>query len=243
MRRRKMKVPRTIAISLLMALFLPVSFVFVSEAAIAGRVTHLSGPLFAKKADGTKKSLSISSIVEEGDVLVTEQKTYARVKFTDQSEITLRPRTQLKVSKYYFQQTKPKDDSVTIDLIKGGMRALTGLIGKRGNQDGYRLNTPTSVAGVRGTAYECRICEGNCGSLPNGLYLFVLEGIVNVSNSAGSQDVNAGQYVYVSSLTSVPQILATKPEIDFTLPAVVGGDTSGGNKDGSKKPDSGCIVR
>lgn len=243
MKTKKTQVPRTIAISLLMFLLLAALFAGVGNAATAGWVTHLSGPLFAKKADGTVKALSVNSVVEEGDTLVTEQKTYARVKFSDESEITLRPQTQLKLTKYYFQQTRPKDDSVVIDLIKGGMRALTGFIGKRGNQNSYRLNTPTAVAGVRGTTYECRICAGNCGNLPDGMYLFVLEGIVNVTNSAGEQNVSAGQYVYVQSSTTPPQILPDKPDIDLTLPALMTGDSSGGQTGGLQKSDSSCVVR
>jgi hypothetical protein len=240
MTRKMTAVPKTIATSLLL-LSLLLIFSSVSFAAtVAGRVTHLSGPLLAKKADGTTKVLSVNSGVEQGDLLITEKKTYARIKFTDNSEITLRPGTQLKLSQYHFNHARPKEDRNVIDLIKGGMRALTGLIGKRGDQDGYRLNTPTSVAGVRGTTYECKFCEGNCGAIPDGLYLFVLEGIVNVSNNAGSQDVNAGQYVYVASMGSIPQILPGNPGIDFKLPASVG-DTP--KEDSTKKPDAGCIVR
>ena len=125
-------------------------------------------------------------------------------------------------------------------MIKGGMRAVTGLIGKRGNQDSYKLMTDTAVSGIRGTIYEYKICEGNCGSVPNGLYLFVLEGRINVSNAAGSQNLSAGQYEYVPTATSVPQILPGNPGIDFTLPPSVGDTPKDG---GPKKVDPGCIVR
>ncbi len=205
-----------------------------------GRVTHLSGPLFAKKADGTTRVLSVNSAVEQGDTLVTEKKTYARIKFTDNSEINMRPGTQLKVSQYNFDQAKPSEDKAVYNLVKGGMRAITGLIGKRGDQNSYKLQTDTAVAGVRGTTYECKICDGNCGSIPNGLYLFVLEGIINVSNKAGSQDVSAGQYVYVQTAESMPQILPGNPGIDFTLPAFLGDSPTEG---GAKKVDPGCVVR
>lgn len=205
-----------------------------------GRVTHLSGPLLAKKADGTTRVLSVNSVVEQGDTLVTEKRTYARIKFTDNSEINMRPGTQLKVAEYNFDQAKPAEDKAVYNLAKGGMRAVTGLIGKRGDQNSYKLMTDTAVAGVRGTIYECKICDGNCGTLPNGLYLFVLEGIINVSNSGGSQNVNAGQYVYVETATSVPTILPGNPGIDFALPASIADPPKEGE---TKKTDPGCIVR
>jgi hypothetical protein len=234
--------PKSIAISvLLIALLLIFSSVSFAAETEVGRVTHLSGPLFAKKADGTTRVLSINSAVEQGDALVTEKKTYARIKFTDGGEVNMRPGTQLKVSQYNFDQDKPKEDKAVFDLIKGGMRSITGMIGKRGDQDSYKLITETAVAGVRGTTYECKICAGNCGSIPNGLYLFVLQGIVNVSNNAGSQNLSAGQYVYVQSGTSVPKILPGNPGIDFTLPASIADSPKGGGE--AKKADPGCIVR
>ena len=231
---------RSIAISsILLSLLLIFSSVSFAETQV-GRVTHLSGPLFAKKADGTTRVLSINSAVEQGDTLVTEKKTYARIKFTDNSEMNMRPGTQLKVSQYNFDQAKPKEDKAFFNLIKGGMRSITGMIGKRGDQDSYKLITDTAVAGVRGTTYECKICEGNCGSIPNGLYLFVLEGIISVSNNAGSQNVSAGQYVYVQTMASIPTILPGNPGIDFTLPASIG---DAPKEDGAKKGDPGCVVR
>jgi hypothetical protein len=238
--RKRTTTSRSIAISLLLlSLLLIFSSVSFAETEV-GRVTHLSGPLLARKADGTTRVLSINSAVEQGDTLVTEKKTYAKIKFTDNSEINMRPGTQLKVSEYNFDQAKSKEDKAVYNLVKGGMRAVTGLIGKRGDQNSYKLMTDTAVAGIRGTTYECKICEDNCGSIPNGLYLFVLEGIINVSNKAGSQDVNAGQYVYVQTAESVPQILPGNPGFDFTLPTFMGDSPKEGE---ANKVDPGCVVR
>ena len=237
--RKKRPKLRITAISLV-SLSLLLLFCTVSFAATAiGRVTHLNGPLLAKKVDNTTKLLSVNSAVEQGDTLITEKRTYARIKFTDDGEMTLRPNTQFKVSQYTFDQAKPKEDNVVFNLVKGGIRSITGMIGKRGNQDSYKLETENAVAGVRGTTYECKICAGNCGSLPNGLYFFVAAGSISVSNSGGSQTYSAGQYAYVASGTSIPKILPGNPGIDFTLPASVG-DAS---KDGGGPKDSGCVVR
>jgi hypothetical protein len=240
MTRKQTTAPRIIAISLLLlSLLLIFSSVSFAETEV-GRVTHLSGPLFAQKADGTKRVLSINSTVELGDTLVTEKKTYARIKFTDNGEINMRPGTQLRVSEYNFDQAKPTADKIVFNLIMGAMRSITGMIGKRGDQDSYKLMTNTAVAGVRGTTYEVKICQGNCGSIPDGLYLFVLEGIIHVSNSAGSQNLNAGQYMYVQTAASIPKILPGNPGIDFTLPTSIGDSSKEG---GAKKVDPGCVVR
>jgi hypothetical protein len=231
--------PKSIVISVLALSFALMICAAAFAADKAGTVTHLSGPLFAKKADGSTRALSINSVVEQGDTLITEKRTYARIKFTDEGEMVLRPGTQFKVSSYQFDHAAPEKDKAVFNLVKGGIRSITGRIGKRGDQGSYRMETPTAVAGVRGTTYECRICAGNCGAIPDGLYLFVLEGMINVSNTAGSQDVKAGQYVYVSSAVSIPKILPEKPVIDFSLSQAAGVTKQ---QEGPVKGDS-CIVR
>ena len=232
--------PRSIAISTAVLLFLLVSASLCLGQQKAGVVTHLSGPLIAKKADGTARVLSINSTVDRGDLLITEKKTYARVKFTDGGEVVLRPNTHFRISEYSFDQDTPKNDRAVFNLFKGGLRSITGLIGKRADQDSYKLVTDTAVTGVRGTTYECRICEGNCGSIPDGLYLYVIEGLIIVSNSAGSQNISAGQYAYVQNVNVAPKILPANPGIDFTIPTVTGGEQT---QRGGATGDGGCIVR
>lgn len=207
--------PRRItAIKLILALIVLLAPISLAWGAVAaGTVTHLSGPLMVKKADGSVKALYINSTVEEGDVLITEKRTYARLKMRDNSDITLRPNTHFKVDQFAFDKDRPGEDRSFYSLTKGGMRTITGLIGKRGNMDGYRLNTPTAVAGIRGTGYGATFCQQDCGNLPDGLYVEVTNGVIIVYNKAGSQIYTVGQYGYVSGPNAVPVLLPEKPEL------------------------------
>lgn len=119
---------------------------------IAGTVTHLSGPLLAKKVDGTVKVLSQKSNVENGDTLISEKDTYARIKFIDNSEITLRPNSQFKIEDFSFEDDKPEKDNASFNLVKGGLRAVTGALGKR-SKEKFGMNTPTATIGIRGTIF------------------------------------------------------------------------------------------
>ena len=121
-------------------------------AQVAGTVTNLSGPLVAKKPDGTAKILARKSEVEEGDTLVTEKNTYAQIKFIDNSEMTLRPGTAFKIEKFSFDSGKPDTDSASFSLLKGGLRSVTGLLGKR-SKERFALKTPTGTIGIRGTTF------------------------------------------------------------------------------------------
>ena len=188
-----------------------------------GTVTHLSGPLFAQKSDGTMKTLAKDSGVEVGDLLVTKQRTFARIKFTDGSEVTLRPETEFKIEALAFDQAKPEGDSAVLDLVKGGMRAITGQIGKRGNAEAYKTKTPAATIGIRGTIYEVRVCFNDCGELANGVYFFVVQGSIEVTNGAGSVLVGAGQYAYSPNLATPPMILPQAPPLEFNLPKGIDG--------------------
>ena len=74
-------------------------------------VTHLSGTLVGRKEDGSARILAPKSEVLPGETLATAEDSYARVKFTDGGEVTLRPGTQLKIQEYTFQEGAPERDS------------------------------------------------------------------------------------------------------------------------------------
>ena len=123
-------VMRALPVSLVAALaaslvWLPVA----AHAGTAGQITHLSGTLSAKRADGSSKLLSVKSEILEGDTLGTESETYARIKFADGGEVVMRPGTQLKIQTYAYNAAKPESDNIVLSMFKGGLRAVTGLIG------------------------------------------------------------------------------------------------------------------
>ena len=60
-------------------LFVASGWTSFAHAGVAGQITHLSGTLSAKRADGSSKLLSVKSEVLEGDMLSTETETYARI--------------------------------------------------------------------------------------------------------------------------------------------------------------------
>ena len=184
--------------------------------AAAGQVTHLSGPLFALGPDGARRVLAVGSEVNQGDTLITEARTYARVKFADQGDVTLRPDTQLKVERYAFNQAKPDEDSAVLGLFKGALRSLTGLIGKRGNKDAYRMNTATATIGIRGTTFGATVCPSPAcpPDLPPGTYVDVSEGAIQVTPPGATAGllVSAGQFGFAPP-AGTPQLLANDPGV------------------------------
>jgi len=163
--------------------------------AAAAYVSNMSGTLSALKPDGKVVLLSQKSEVEQGYLLTTEKDSYALIKFTDGGEITLRPNSTIKIEKYGFNEEKPEQDGFVFSLVKGGLRSITGLIGKRGNRDAYRLNTATATIGIRGTHFGALWSIGR--GMPDGLYLDVIDGVINAANEQGNLDYGAGQFGFV----------------------------------------------
>ncbi|MYM41772.1 iron dicitrate transport regulator FecR [Pseudoduganella sp. CY13W] len=252
-------------------------------AQVAGTIVQLSGPLLAKKADGTARILSLRSEVEGGDTLMTEKNTYAMVKFIDNSEITLKPNTTFKVEKFSYEADKPDGDSASFNLVKGGLRSVTGLLGKR-NKEKFSMKTPSATIGIRGTTFTAdwiapdaealaaynmastaaldqfaapvkplQLAQAaNMPNAPNapglqpGLYVQVIDGMINLSNRGGSQNFSAGQFGYTATFTHPPVVVPANPALQFNPPPSF---NSSQNSPGSstatpaKPKDVDCIVR
>lgn len=215
-------------------------------AGTAGTVTHLSGTLSVKRADGSTKLLSIKSEVQEGDTLSTEAETYARVKFIDGGEVVLRPGSQLKVEAYAYQAGKPESDNIVLGMLKGGLRAVTGLLGKR-NKDKVSVNTATATIGIRGTHWGMLFCQGDCsgvpttsgGPPPNGLHLDVADGAIVVRNAAGQTLINTGQFGFVAGPNSLPVIVPANQGIPVTMPQSIS-QNQGGSRGIGKSEQTEC---
>jgi len=127
-------------------------------AEVAGKIGYMSGALVAQRPDGTVKVMAPKAEVLEGDLLVTAKDSYAQVVMNDGTKMTMRPNSNLKIETYKFKQNEPQADSAVFRLLKGGFRTVTGLIGKRGNKDAYKLRAATATIGIRGTDFTSRLC-------------------------------------------------------------------------------------
>lgn len=147
-------------LALLLICFFPA---LVQAEGVAGQIGYMSGALVAQRVDGTIKVMGPKAEVFEGDVLVTAKESYAQVVMNDGARMTLRPDSNLKIETYQFNKEAPQADNAVFRLIKGGFRTVTGLIGKRGNPDAYKLRARGATLGIRGTDFTSRLCAAqNC---------------------------------------------------------------------------------
>lgn len=215
-------------------------------------VTHLSGVLTAQKANGETKILAAKSAVDEGDLLVSEGKTFARLRFIDGATLVIRPNSRIRLERYRYDKDKPDSDEVTIDLIKGGLRSISGIVGKR-NPSRQTTTTASATIGIRGTHYgllqcqtaqECSDTKTLTGARPKeGLHIDVLEGKIIASNPAGSQEVGAGQFAYVQNVQVPPVLVPPEEGSRVTVPPSMVSDTGDGKTVGRNSNDNKCAVK
>jgi hypothetical protein len=228
----------------------------------AGRVSYVSGTMFVQTSDNKTRILGRDSAIYNGDVITTEKTTVARIEFGDGSTLALKPRSKVKIDGFAFDEAKPEKDSLLYSLLKGGLRAVTGLIGKR-NREGYRASTVTATIGIRGTRFGMLLCDETDKDDPvclkalqdakdrkpgePALVFDVEEGSIEVRNDAGAKTFEVGQAGVVSSSKSAPASLSENPGLDKALPSSTanrpGPAGMGGNTGLGSDSDASCTVQ
>lgn len=151
------------ALSRLWALACIVSISLLSHAAgaaPAGEIIYAHGLTSVQRDGEAARFVTKGDPISEGDLISTGPKGFAVIGLKDGSKMTLRPDSTFAVEKFSHGGN---EEAGLFRLVKGGVRAITGLIGKR-NPQGMRVNTATATIGIRGTSFDARLCEADCAT-------------------------------------------------------------------------------
>jgi hypothetical protein len=134
-----------------------------AHAQMIAKLETVEGVVAIQKKIGRSTVAARGTELSMGDIVSTAKNSTALLVFTDQSQIAVRPESRLVVSDYNYKQAEPQADGMVVNLLKGGMRTLTGVIGKRGNEDAYRVAAAGQTMGVRAVDFIARVCDNDCG--------------------------------------------------------------------------------
>jgi len=172
-----------------------------AAAEAAAEVVLVTGRVTAASAAGAR-SLSAGDHVNAGDTLNVGANSYANLKFADGGRVLLRPNTEFTVEAYTYKAAPMAAPGAApapaagsgqafFRLVRGGFRAISGLIGKV-DQQSYRVTTPVATIGIRGTDYEVQTCTTDCPT-DDQLPKASLDSVLVASNDlAGLQLAQAG---------------------------------------------------
>jgi hypothetical protein len=181
-----------------------------------GTVVAIFGTVRAERSDGEVDLLERGAPVFLNDLLQVDSKSHAQIKLSDGSLFNLIPDTHYRVDQYMLQGAGDRN-VFSSELLKGGLRGITGKIGKS-NPDGVSVKTPTSVIGLRGTIFEIVIAGAQT-------FFGCESGEILISNLAGSLALGprtGQQFGMVSHSNLSPQVLSRRPDAlnlnQFILP-------------------------
>jgi hypothetical protein len=178
--------------ALIAAMFAPHAF-----AVPAGRVDFSIGKVSATGPDGVARDLIKGAEINTGDSISTGTGRL-QIRFTDGAYMSLQPNTVFKVENYKFNGKADGEEKGVFNLLTGGLRTISGLIGK-GKRENYELRTKTATIGIRGTAYSARQTDDT-------LIVSVGEGRISVSNQSGNLTIGSGQSAIVRGPQSSPEM-------------------------------------
>ena len=128
---------------------------------VAARVLVGAGSLVAIAHDGTRRLLATGGPLYAGDTIESAADAHAVVAFRDHTRITLQPATRVRIDDFVYDRANPDEGRFRLSLVKGALRAFTGLIGKA-NPKHAVFRTPTATIGIRGTGFDyCIDCDGD----------------------------------------------------------------------------------
>ncbi len=181
----------------------------------AARVIALKGMVLAINRDG-ERSLQLGAAIDTDDRIKTLQQSYAVLLFRDGGKISLEPVSEFLIAEYHYQPDRNDNKSV-INVLSGGLRALTGAIG-RDNHRNYQITTPVATIGIRGTGFDL-YCQGTCTASGTdrsaGLYSYVWKDSITLTNQSGTYTLDENRAGYIATADS-PAIALPQLPLQFT---------------------------
>lgn len=178
----------------------------VSSKVKVGYVVRQQGEANVKDVDGNIQGLEINSQIYEGDRVTTAPGASLYILMDDGAEIFLKGDSVIKISEYIITSESESISSSILDLIRGGLRKITGAIGG-GTQSNYKVQTGLATIGIRGTEYVIKLCKlDDCSQTvsrndPDArLHAVVLDGMITLTTEKEIQILMAmGEYGTASS--------------------------------------------
>jgi len=192
----------------------------------AGVAQFIAGEVNVLHPNGRTEALAKGKPLESGESILTGNGGRAQVRFSDGGLVSLQPNTEFKIANY-VDEADPKQDRFLVDLLRGSMRAITGLIGKR-NRENYKVTTTTATIGIRGSGFSV-------GYNPDGSLGITTElDAIEVCNAGGCVGLTAGESVRVINSSEAPVRTNVRANVPTPPPAqdavVVGNQTTSDGK-------------
>ena len=164
----------------------------------SAKLVATQGEINAVDSSGARRRLVDGGAIYPGETVETGSAARGVLAFRDDSRLTLGATTRFRVDSFVFDDKNPTEGKFLVSLLRGSVRALTGLIARANNRN-VGFATATATIGVRGTGLDMD-CDESCSFFS---WLGTIE--VNPTNPgqggglSALQVLSAGQGLFVSA--------------------------------------------
>ena len=164
----------------------------------SAKLVATQGEINAVDGSGARRRLVDGGAIYPGETVETGSAARGVLAFRDDSRLTLGATTRFRVDSFVYDDKNPTEGKFLVSLLRGSVRALTGLIARANNRN-VGFATATATIGVRGTGLDMD-CDESCSFFS---WLGTIE--VNPTNPgqggglSALQVLSAGQGLFVSA--------------------------------------------
>ena len=156
--------------------------------AASAAVTSVTGNAQVQTGRSAPRTLRLGDEVSQGDTIVTGANSSIVLKFDDGQVAALTSNSRMTITAYQYNPAN-ESGNVLLSLVSGGMRAITGLIGRRSpNQVAYRAATAT--IGIRGS-------DGTIVTDGTDILITVKEGVFVMKQGDIVYEIKAGEAFFI----------------------------------------------
>lgn len=186
--------------ALAFAVLLCLSALSLARGEVAASVVFFTGAPVLTAENGSTRPLVRGGSIAAGELIDTADGR-VQLRFPDGASMSLQPNTQFRVDRFRYAGNgghAAAGDGVVMSLLKGGLRTVTGWLGKR-DRSQYKIGTTVATIGIRGTEFGASL-DGS------GLLVTTYAGLVEVCSEAACVEVAPTETVWVRSLGARPEL-------------------------------------
>ena len=127
-----------------------------AHAAEIGQIKNTAGQVFLVR-NNNQQPAKPGDLVEQADVIVTGSDGSVGVTLIDNSRLSAGPNSRVEFKQFRFNPTTQEGESLT-QLHRGTLAIVSGQIAKH-SPNAMKVQTPTTILGVRGTKFAVKVAE------------------------------------------------------------------------------------
>ena len=121
-----------------------------------GQIKNVTGQAMLFR-NNNQQPAKAGDLVEQADIVTTGANGSVGITLIDNSRLSVGPNSRIELKQFRFNPTTQEGESLT-EVRRGTLAIVSGQIAKR-SPDAMKVQTPTTILGVRGTTFAVKVDE------------------------------------------------------------------------------------